>query len=119
VPAPPWLGEPFLGSHLLLEKGARPLTSTEVLLASLGLAPTPPPPAGPSAAELPTVTRPLSESESVVLASTSGVPLHLDEIAARAQSPAAAVAVALLTLALENVVVEGPPGFFRRRDALK
>jgi hypothetical protein len=43
-------------------------------------------------------------------------PLHLDEIAARASSSAQSASAALLTLALENVVVEGPPGFFRRRD---
>jgi hypothetical protein len=45
---------------------------------------------------------------------TSTAPLHLDEIALRASMPVATVAPTLLTLALENVVVEGPPGFFRR-----
>jgi hypothetical protein len=38
-------------------------------------------------------------------------------IAAKAGLDASAVGVALLTLALENVVVEDPPGFFRRATA--
>jgi DNA processing protein len=46
----------------------------------------------------------------------SNQPLHLDHVAQRAGLPAQAAAAALLTLSLENVVVEGPPGFFRRRD---
>jgi predicted Rossmann fold nucleotide-binding protein DprA/Smf involved in DNA uptake len=51
------------------------------------------------------------------LAATSTVPLHQDMIATKAGLDASAVGVALLTLALENVVVEDPPGFFRRTTA--
>jgi len=105
VPVPPWMGRGFAGSRRLLEQGARALHAVDALLASLGLGvrrSSPPP------------SRPLSESETAVLGATSAVPLHLDEIASRAQSPAPAVLASLLTLALEDVVVEGPPGFFRR-----
>jgi len=42
-------------------------------------------------------------------------PLHPDAIASLAGETGQATAAALLTLALEDVVVEGPPGFFRRR----
>jgi predicted Rossmann fold nucleotide-binding protein DprA/Smf involved in DNA uptake len=44
-------------------------------------------------------------------------PLHPDAIASRAGETGQATAAALLTLALEDVVVEGPPGFFRRRKS--
>jgi DNA processing protein len=111
VPPPPWLGSAFDGSRRLLDQGARPLQSVEPFLRGLGLAP-----AGPVAASKPP-PRPLSEAETAVLAATSAAPLHLDEIASRAHSPAPAVMAALLTLALEDVVVEGPPGFFRHRNA--
>jgi DNA processing protein len=107
VPPPPWLGSSFDGSRRLLDQGARPLQSVEALVRGLGLAS-----AASSAASKPAL-RPLSGAETAVLAATSPVPLHLDEIASRAQSPAPAVTAALLTLALEDVVVEGPPGFFR------
>jgi DNA processing protein len=109
VPAPPWMEKGFEGSWQLIEEGARPLRSVSAFLAALGLA-------GGDARPLPEPSRPLSDSETAVLCATSSTPLHLDEIAARAGAPAEAVSPALLTLALENVVVEGPPGFFRRRD---
>lgn len=105
VPAPPWVAD-FAGSLALLEKGARPLTSTGLLLRSLGLD------AGQAAP-------PVHHSPDVLaaLAAISTIPLHRDMIASRAGLAASAVGVALLTLALENVVVEDPPGFFRRTDA--
>ena len=110
VPAPPWLGSAFDGSRRLLDQGARPLHSLESLLGSLAL--TSASPTAPSSPPL----RPLSDTEAAVLRATSEVPLHLDEIASRAHSAAPAVMAALLTLALEDVVVEGPPGFFRHRN---
>jgi DNA processing protein len=114
APPAPWLGPEFAGSRRLLEQGAQPLTSAQPLLKSLGLAPSssssrPPPPA-------PGPVSQLSEAEAVVLGATSHLPLHLDEIASLAHSPAPTVMVALLTLALQDVVVEGPPGFFRRKS---
>jgi DNA processing protein len=106
VPAPPWL-DAFRGSRMLLDRGARPLLFVEGFLASLGLA---------HGARPSEPIRPLEPSEAAALQGISTVPLHLDEIAARARLPAHSAAAALLTLTLENVVVEGPPGFFRRRE---
>jgi len=111
VPVPPWFGPGFDGSRFLLENGGRALHTIDALLVSLGVKGVEPPPPAPP--------RPLSASEAAVFQATSTAPLHLDEIASRAQCPAGAVGAALLTLALENVVVEGPPGFFRRPDAHK
>ncbi|MGH7271540.1 MAG: DNA-processing protein DprA [Polyangiaceae bacterium] len=110
VPAPPWM-DGFAGSRQLIDQGARPLTSIPRLLESLDLR-------GPSEAKSPppeaSASRPLSSSESSILASMSSTALHTDAIALRAGETCSAAAAALLTLALENVVVEGPPGFFRR-----
>jgi DNA processing protein len=122
VPVPPWV-EGFEGSRRLLEAGALPLTSTHLLRRSLGVLA---PGNRPRPAELtdapypclpPASTRDLSEHEFKVLAATSTDPCHADAIAASAGMSPQATTAALLTLALENVVVEGPPGFFRRREA--
>jgi DNA processing protein len=59
----------------------------------------------------------LSEHEFKALAAISTEPRHADAIAASAGMSPQATTAALLTLALENVVVEGPPGFFRRQEA--
>jgi DNA processing protein len=113
VPAPPWL-DGFRGSRLLLDGGgARPLLFVDGFLASLGAGV----PARPQDRAPP--LRPLNQSEAAALGATSTAPLHLDEIATRAALSAQAAASALLTLSLENVVVEGPPGFFARRDAAR
>jgi DNA processing protein len=60
---------------------------------------------------------PLSDQESAALRATGPVPRHTDAISQDAGLTPQATAAALLTLALENVLVEGPPGFFRRQDA--
>lgn len=113
VPAPPWL-DGFRGSRLLLDRGgARSLHFVDAFLASLGALPPAVLPAGAPPA------RPLNQSEAAALGATSSAPLHLDEIASRAALSAQAAAAALLTLSLENVVVEGPPGFFTRRNAAR
>ncbi len=114
VPAAPWMNE-FHGSRWLLEQGARPLTSVDRLLESLGLKQTEASDS-PRSAD-PVLARSLSDHESAILAVSSTQPLHADFITSRAGLSPQAAASALLTLALENVVVEGPPGFFRRRDA--
>jgi DNA processing protein len=122
VPVPPWV-EGFDGSRRLLETGALPLTSTHLLLRSLGVLA---PGNRPHRAELtgasyaclpPAPARDLSEHEFKALSATSTDPCHADTIAASAGMSPQATTAALLTLALENVVVEGPPGFFRRREA--
>ncbi len=58
-----------------------------------------------------------STDENAVIAALSGDPIHLDAIAFRARLPVSSTVTALLTLALEDVVVEGPDGFFRLQIA--
>ncbi len=116
VPAAPWMPA-FAGSLQLLEEGAFPLTSVARLLRSLGVA------SDAQSEDLSGVgtdglTHVLSDCEYKVLDTLSKGPLHVDAIIAQANQSAQAVTAALLTLALENVVVEGPPGLFRRRRAL-
>ena len=122
VPTPPWVTG-FEGSRRLLETGALALTSTHLLLHSMGVVA---PGNRPHRTELtgasyeclrPAPTRDLSEHEFKALSATSTDPCHADAIAASAGMSPQATTAALLTLALENVVVEGPPGFFRRREA--
>jgi len=106
VPPPPWASVGDLeGSRRLLEQGAHPLTSADAFVRALARLPRPRP-------RLPA----LSPAESATWAALSNEPLHLDHVARTAGLPAQATAAALLTLSLENVVVEGPPGFFRRHD---
>jgi DNA processing protein len=123
VPVPPW--EPwskpdFDGSRTLLGEGARPLMSTASFLSTVGLGdalvPLEPATFGPPSLA---PSRLLSATELGVLAATSTDPRHVDVIVEHAHLSAQAVSTALLTLALENVVVEGPPGFFRRGDTSK
>jgi DNA processing protein len=101
VPASPWM-DAFSGSLTLLSQGVRPLTSTRVFLASLRPHPKPGDPPLPN--------------ESRVLHALESMPIHLDDVVARSSLPVQLVSAVLLTLALENVVVEGPQGFFRRCD---
>jgi DNA processing protein len=118
VPVPPW--EPwsrpdFDGSRKLLGEGARPLMSTDSFLATLGLGHE----ATPRSDGTAPTTHSLSPIELGVFSATSTDPRHIDAIVEHAHLSAQAVSTALLTLALENVVVEGPPGFFRRADTSK
>jgi DNA processing protein len=122
VPLSPWEA-PSSGSLRLLEEGARPLTSAHLFLSSLGLASSGNRPTSPGE---PGASRPslgggpplrLSGHEFKALAAISTEPRHADAISAGAGLSPQATTAALLTLALENVVVEGPPGFFRRREA--
>jgi DNA processing protein len=125
VPAAPWMSG-FDGSRQLLDAGARPLASIEGFLGALGVAGRPvagSPPVPPQAVEpflgpSRPLLAPLSAPAVAVLAALSARASHADAIAARAHLTAQATAATLLTLALEDVVVEGPPGFFRRRDNL-
>lgn len=114
VPFPPWAGAGFEGSAVELRGGARPLVSIDAFLRDTRLArPAETPPGGGARAPK-TASRELTEDELALLAALEPSPLHVDEIAERSQVPSRALAWALLTLALENVVVEGPTGFFRR-----
>jgi DNA processing protein len=142
VPAAPWM-EPFSGSLLERERGARPLCRAEQLLATLGVRPrrprspvqaktTPPPRARPQGRSLPlprTIDRPGKPAartsadppgtteETVVFSRLSSSPTHVDQIVSRTGLGVGAVITALLTLSVKNVVVEGPDGFFRRTSA--
>jgi DNA processing protein len=110
VPASPW-APGFEGSRKLLDEGIRPLTSIDALVPALGRFSSD----GPLGGE-PSAPTNLDPTQSAILRVISIAPLHLDEIALRAYLTIQVTAAALLTLALEAVVVEGPPGFFRRRD---
>jgi DNA processing protein len=120
VPAAPWLRS-FQGSTRLLDEGAQPLWSATPLLHSLGLRAQNRTRSERAVQCLPgslppLLLPPLSDQESATLRATSGKPRHTDAIAEDAGLSPQATTAALLTLALENVLVEGPPGFFRRRD---
>ena len=120
VPGLPWSPwqEAFTGSLELLAKGATPFTSIPAFLAAMALddhsteeAATPSlSPTVPSA-------RALTGDARAIYEATSSRPAHLDSIAMAAGQTAQVATATLLTLALENVVVEGPPGFFRRTKA--
>ncbi len=117
---PPWVGG-FAGCGLLLDRGARPLTSVNTWLRAVGLTPPLNIPANSNPIStstltptIPSVNRSLTPHERAVLEALSATGQHLDEIAAKSGLCIATAATALLTLALENVVVEGPEGFFRR-----
>jgi DNA processing protein len=122
VPAPPW-ARGFAGSRQLLDEGVHPLTSVAAFLRTLELptvsAESPRREAGEDQPGAGTGTEAADPIQFAMLHAMSTTPLHLDEIAARAHVAIQVAAVALLTLALEAVVVEGPPGFFRRRDSYK
>jgi len=135
VPAPPWAVD-FRGSRRLLEEGAHALTSIQVLLDSLhlqrnaslrgseraseqriGMSADRTDGIDPEANPEPDLGPQRSIEEMMVFRATSAVPLHVDEIASRTGLSMSTVAPSLLTLALENVVVEGPAGFFRRHKS--
>jgi DNA processing protein len=108
----------FDGSRMLLGHGARALTRLDEFVSTLELTASEPSgqPGGGGSDSIPKGgARELSAAETAVLAATSIAPRHTDEIAERAHLGAQAAAAALLTLALEAVVVEGPPGFFRQK----
>jgi DNA processing protein len=125
VPGPPW-DPSFTGCRAAIEAGARPLLSITALLAELelpgaqlglqlGSDPTPgarPPPPYPD--------RPpprIDDAPGQALwGACTAQPRHLDQIAEDARVCASIAATRLLTLALENVLVEGPEGFYRRAE---
>jgi DNA processing protein len=109
APGPPW-AQAFVGSRALIQQGATPLYDVNVFIESLGQAAT---------AAARDDTSSLGAEERRVLEAVDAKPRHTDEIALRAQLSAQEVANAILTLTLETVVVEGPPGFFRRSDPTK
>jgi DNA processing protein len=114
----PW-SSGFEGSRQLIEAGARPLLSIDAFYRGLGLVGSPVEPTGTitTAPGSPAgTTDGLSGVAAAVWSALSSSAAHADDIAVRARLTAQATAATLLTLALEDVVVEGPAGFFRRRD---
>jgi DNA processing protein len=107
VPVAPWIEGEVEGTRQLLEDGVRPLITLRSFMRAIGQA---------RAARARCAKSSLGPSENSILSAISNVPRHLDFITAETHLPTHTTAAALLTLALENVVVEGPPGFFRRRD---
>jgi len=108
VCAPPWM-QGYTGCASVIDRGAKPLVSVRSFLKELGL-PT------PKVDQPPNVARNDVERALLELLSTTNCK-HLDEIAAKSGLSVPVVSTALLTLALENVVVEGPEGFFSRATA--
>ena len=115
VTPPPWADPAtetaFAGCTLERKQGARSLTSVDFFLHQLGLPATRPallPKPGPSAP-----VRAKTPEETRVLATMDGAPRHPDEVVVRCGLPYPEVMTALLTLALDDVLVEGPEGHFR------
>jgi len=140
--APPWSPWPgrYDGSFDRIRKGeAKVLTSPAELLASLGLEPPMAPSGsdaskgsraskasknrGPAPPSLPFPKAPQrgpdetwSPQEIAVFPVISFVAKHQDELAVLAGLPINRAVTALLTLSSKDVVVEGPNGFFRRKN---
>lgn len=102
---PPWLGKRLEGSWTILRKyaGARALESETTFIEKVIGATTGVPP--PS----------LTDDELLVFEALGFDAKHPDELTARTGLPSPAVTTALLTLSLGDVVVEGPPGLYRRK----
>lgn len=110
----------FAGSRALLRQGrAKPLESMDEMRALLEL----PPLVSADDAEEgdeggAQLSLDLSPDQLNLLKQVTQSPQHVDEIAHSAGLRSGRAATLLLTLALENVVVEGPSGFFRRQQLL-
>jgi DNA processing protein len=124
VPAPPWDAQ-SAGNLAEVQLGARVLADDAFLFDLLGV-PRFRPQAGPdhshapraalgaTIAGEPSPTEHLSPECQAVLRMMSSTPLHCDDLCAGSGLSTALVHAALLTLSLEAVLVEGPPGWFKR-----
>jgi len=101
----PWEAEGFEGCEAEAAAGAHILTSVPRFLKESGI------PFGVSPVRAPP---PMNPQQQQVLAAIDRTPRHVDEVAGKCRLPYSEVMTALLTLGLENVVVEGPEGFYRR-----
>ncbi len=90
------------GTRALLAHGAVEPSSEAELLEALK------PPSEP--------LRRASSAEKTLLRLLDGTARHVDELVDRTRLPIGRVTSALLTLALDDVVVEGPSGHFRRKS---
>ncbi len=105
VPIAPW-AKNSAGSLWMLEDGAKVIRDIPHFLGKVGLRPLPP----ASQLELPAMDLLMRQVFDVV----GRLPTHVDFIVEKTRLPTSAVASTLLTLALEHVLVEGPPGHYRR-----
>ncbi len=108
---PPWMADDaaFAGCQVERRAGAEALTSVELFLDAIGLPAKPVHRAPP--APLPARQNPM---ETRVLAAVGSGLCHAEEVAVRCGLPYPAVMTLLLTLVLDDVLVEGPEGFFRQ-----
>jgi DNA processing protein len=107
VPASPWKTN-FAGSLLEIDMGAKTLISEAHFLTTV---------LGANAASKGRKIKPIvdrSPEETALLEAATERPEHLDELCELAGLSPSSAATALLTLALEHVLVEGPPGYYRR-----
>jgi DNA processing protein len=113
VPQAPWAAAGFEGSLGELARGARPFTSIPKLLRAEGIGEGRPQLS--LALEAPKPPRPgLTTAEIAVVSALGPRPRHIDDLEALSGLPLGELQTALLTLTLENVVEEGPLGFFSR-----
>jgi DNA processing protein len=125
VPGPPW--DPrFTGCRAAIDAGAEVVTSIDRFLHALELPsdqlPLPLDVAratGPrSALRAPRLPTPQVDDAAgrALVAACTAQPQHVDKIAEVARLCVTTALTRLLTLALENVLVEGPEGFYRRPE---
>jgi DNA processing protein len=106
VPLAPW-AENSEGSLLMLDDpDVKPLGDIARFLQKVGLRPLPP----SAQLELPAMDLLMRQVFDIV----GRAPTHVDFIVEKSRLPTSTVATTLLTLALEHVLVEGPPGHYRR-----
>jgi DNA processing protein len=104
VPGMPWLSS-FAGTNALVEKGyASALSRPELLFASDA--------SPPRRADAPPTQIPLEAT--ALLGAMGQKSMHVDEIIGESGLPGHEVSVHLLTLAALGVVLEHPPGWYRR-----
>ncbi len=107
VPASPWKTN-FAGSLLEIDMGARTLISEDHFLTNVF---------GADAASKGRKIKPIvnrTPEETALVEAATERPEHVDELCELAGLSPPSAATALLTLALEHVLVEGPPGYYRR-----
>ena len=97
----------FAGCQLERKTGALALTSIDDFLTAIDLS-------RPLRLSAPPVAH--NPLETRVLAAVSTAARHVDEVVVQCALPFPEVMTALLTLVLEDVLVEGPEGFFRHRN---
>jgi DNA processing protein len=110
VPLAPW-AENSAGSLAMLEAGAKPLADISRFLQTVGLRPAPPATGRAHAQTALVLADPTTRQ---VFDQVGRAPTHVDFIVEKSRLTTSTVATTLLTLALEHVLVEGPPGHYRR-----